>query len=252
MYTLDSIVREHLIENGDSNLNRYARFLQFGISGLREMSMDISGVPQTVIIDINSNNTANLPVDYINYTRIGIIGTNGQIRDLGINKDLLSSIVFNDCGNPMIPSSTSGPGDIVDGSVGFDSLGDNYRNGELMGRFFGIGGGVNANGYYNVKSAEGLIVLSNVAGTQILLEYISDIAKANGHFNVHPFLIEALKSYMFWKSIKMDFSKGLGEKDMAKNDFDMHKRQAIRRFSASTLNEWIQTFQTGNNASVKM
>lgn len=253
-YKLDHIVREQLVEQGDSNFNRYARFLQYAISGLREFNMDFSGNIKAVIVDVNDNNTVTLPTDYINYTRIGIIGNNGIIRDLGINTNLLAPITYDDCGNSFIPTSNEtlvSNSIIGSGGLAYDGYSGNYRNGELMGRFFGIGGGNNVNGYYNVKASDGYIVLGGVQATQIVLEYISDITEVNGEFEVHPFLIEALKSYMFWKSIKNDFTKNLGEKNMARNDFYTQKRQAVRRFNSSTTNEWIQTFRSGNMAAPK-
>jgi hypothetical protein len=251
---LDELVREFLIEKGDSNFNQYARHLQFAISGLREMNIDTSGVPTTVILNINDNHTVNLPNDFLNYTRIGILGFNGQIADLGINQNLLGLIASDNCGNPQVPTGRSQANTMItDSGFGIgDTFGDNYRNGELMGRFFGIGGGNNSNGYYNIKRGDNVLILSTTVAHQIILEYIADIKKVDGNFNVHPFLIEALKFYMYWKSIKMNDSKGLGEKQMAKKDYDVAYQQSKRRFNSATMNEWRQTFLSGNIGTARM
>ena len=188
-YTLSQMVREYLFEDGNDNMSKFAKFLQFGIAGLRELHMDMSATLQVAIIDVDLNTlSAPLPNDYIQYTTIGICGRDGRLHSLGKLNSLALARKVNDCGLVQAPG---GPNNESAFNFKFIGYGDGYanhvRNGELTGKFFGLGGGNNQNGYYRIDTQMGMIQLSsdslslpNIAGgdgsstsqlpTQITLE----------------------------------------------------------------------------------
>jgi hypothetical protein len=84
-----------------------------------------------------------------------------------------------------------------------------------------------------------------------VLEYIADVSAVNEDFEVHPFLVETIKSWIFWKSIARDRNRNLGEKDMAKQDYWSNYRRAKMRYSTFTVDEFLQTIRTGNLAAPK-
>ena len=54
------------MEQGENTSHKIARYIQYGISGLREFALDFSG--QTIkiaVLTVNSNGTVDLPDDYI-------------------------------------------------------------------------------------------------------------------------------------------------------------------------------------------
>jgi len=277
-YRLDNIVKEYLIETGDTQLNRYSRFYQHAVSGLREFNMDSSGVIKVVELAIRANDTVDLPLDYMQYTKIGLIGEDGNVYALGKNNNLALNQSFDECGapaaarganrtNPTLSSLTNG--------IYFGDNGMSYRNGEFMGRIFGIQGGINPYGEYRIDRANNVILLSRlfvqnfinspdlvnegdtiiqrdaVRPTSIVLEYLADIEAVDGDFAVHPFMVEALKSWMYYKSIQRDRARGNGEKEAARRDYFTEARWTKKRFTQSTVSEWIAAFRSGNTASVK-
>lgn len=257
-YSLNSIIKEYLIEIGDSNLSRYARFYQYAISGLRELNMDTNGIIKVTQLAVNPNDTADLPNDYLNYTRIGICGNDGQIHSLGKNDNLTLNKLYNNCGVPINPANQNQAAlanNLYTNSffISNDYLSDNVRNGEMMGRFFGLGGGNNVNGYFRVDSANNQLVLGNlICHTQSLaLEYIADITSVDDDFEVHPFIIETLKSWIFWKSIQRNQSRSLGEKEQAKQDFYREERLSARRINSNTMSEWLESLRAGNKSVAK-
>ena len=139
-YKLDKIVREYMAESlGESTTHKYPRILQIAISGLREFNQDVKGVIRTVEMEVNSNDTVDLPADFIDYRIIGVCGDNGSIESLGINPTMCPPIIDN-CGdisgvpnrNENLPFSN------------FDSYyfqGTDVSNGEVIGRRYGLGGG---------------------------------------------------------------------------------------------------------------
>lgn len=243
-YTLDQIVREYLIELGDVNLNRYPRVLQYGISGLRELQMDVSGTPTSVILPVTDTDIVNLPNDYINYTRIAIPGTDGQLHSLGVNPNMSLKRDYTNCGVITKDTGTN-TGTEVAAYLGWEWYTDNFRNGEFTGKFFGLGGGNNVNGYYRIDLEHGVIQLSEISNTttHIFLEYISNLNSVNGNFMVHPFILESLKAWIYWKSIERNRTYGLGEKQMAQQNYMKAYANSLARFNSATFEEWNATFR---------
>lgn len=258
-YTLSNIVNELLIELGEGSANKFARLYQLGTSCLREQNMDLSGIPKVVDLIVNDNDTADLPSDYLNYTRIALCGKDGKLHSLGRNDNLCLDKTYDACGNPADMNNsgtryvTSQATTIAGIWWSSDYLDDNIRNGEMLGRFFGIGGGNNANGYYRFDLNNGQILFGSLpSGTKkVVLEYLADIDAAEGDFIVHPFLIDTVKNYIFWKLISRDRTRNGNEKQMAMIDFQKAERTSRIRFNSRTSEEWLTAFRTGNQASVK-
>lgn len=244
-YTLDSIIKEYLIETGESSLNKYARYYQLAVSFLRESNMNQSGIPKVVQIDISANDTVNLPLDFLEYNKIGVADRFGNIHSLAQNDNISLLETFNDCGEPTrIKSQPQGIAYRND---------NNWRNGECMGRFFGIGGGNSAYGNYKVDYKNGIIVLSNMTNISqsIVLEYLADITSIDKDFKVHPFIVETLKAWIYWKTIQRDAKRSANDKEIARRDFYVAQKWSGKRFSKSTIKEWVQGFRSGNVASPK-
>jgi len=243
--TLDKVVREYLVEAGDTNLNRYARMLQISISGLRELNMDVSGAPKAVVIPVNDNDTVNLPDDYVDYLKIAICdGRTGNIRSLGYNPQMCLPIKTDNCGNPSNASSGASSGaSSLTGAFWADGGGSVNRDGEFLGRMFGIGGGTNRNGYYRLDEPNGLIVLQGVSGGEIYLEYLADLDFANGEHRVDEKEIEALKAWVYWKDIQRNRTYNLGQVREAKTEWVRNKNLTRRRFQTFTMEEALQSIR---------
>jgi hypothetical protein len=252
-YKVDTIVREYLLEIGDGQFNRYTRFYQYAVSGVREWNMDMTGLPQHALLPVNDNDTINLPEDYLNYSFIGIIGTNGLMYPLAERKNISLQKQHDDCGEP----SSYRPNDtlIANALIGIDPnlYATHFRNGELMGKYFGIGGGNNANGYFRIDRERGQLVLNGVdiAIANIYIEYISDITAVNRDYMIHPYMLETLKAWIYWKSIQRDRGFSLGEKDMAERAYIKAFRTARKRFNSTTLSAWYEAIRSGNKGAVK-
>ncbi len=248
MASLDTVVKEYCIRVGDSNLNRYARFYQFGVDFLRENNQDMSGVPTMAHLCINDNDTADLPIDYLEYRFIGLVDSAGVMHSMGRNDKLALSTCHNEQ-NIYHPQNIAG----VAGFPSIDGMTQSWRNGEFMGKMFGTNGGNNVNGEYRIDSKKRRIQFGCLPPLtcSVAMEYVADINSINGDFEVHPFIIETLKRYLNWQTIENDRNSGLGEKARAKSLYDSADRWSSRRFQKATIEEWSAAFRSGNTASVK-
>lgn len=261
---LNDVIKEFLIEAGHSNENQYARFLQLGISCLRELNMDFAGTPTIAVLDVQDTDTVNLPSDYINYMRIGAVDNCGNIVSLGLNPNISLQQKYNDCGVPIANTTSCGNG--VAGSFsqasmnvlgslgvnGWEQAADSWRNGELLGRMFGIGGGLNPNGYYRIDKKNNVIVLQGVRCEQIIIEYLSDLSLVNGNFIVDPFLVETVKCYIAWKSNSRNLRVGLGEKEQLRKEYFNEYHRSVIRYNSHSFDEWLQYFRMGVKMAPKM
>ena len=250
-YKLDSIITEYLIEIGENQSNKHARFRQFGVNFLRRTNLDTSGFPRIVELKINDNDTADLPEDYVNYTKIAL-SSGGKLISLGVNNSIALGKQYDSCGRPV----SNAPALSASMSVGILAsplmVADNYRNGEFVGRLFGLSSDFNTLGEYRIDKAANQIKFSGLARTvDIVLEYLSDLSAIDGDFDVHAFAIEALKDYMAWQ-YKVRSSKPLGEQQMAHELFKISNRNMKHRFMSSTLEEWKSGTEFGNQQTPKM
>jgi hypothetical protein len=257
MYKLDDIVKEYLIEGGDTQLNKYARVYTIAVSGLREFNLDSTGIMKMADLPITDIDTVNLPIDFVKATRVAICGKDGLLHSLGTDNNICLGINYDDCGIPENKyslnqqSGTSRDSQYFLGESHY--MAEHIRNGEVMGRFFGIGGGNNTNGTYRFDFANWQIQLGRRQkhNHHITLEYIADIDAIDGDFMVHPFIIEALKSWIYWKVIQRDRNFGGGDKQLAKVDYEKAERIARIRLNSRNHTDWLMALRSGNKAAPK-
>jgi hypothetical protein len=277
-YVLKDIVNEFLIETGQGQSNQFARFYQMGVSFLRRTNFNTTGFPKTKELIINANDTADLPNDYVRYTRIALC-INGRLYCLGLDNTLCLNKSYNACGVPISHganqniNSTQNLGLSPGGAfVGGPLIADNFVNGEFVGRMFGVGADNNVYGYYRIDENSNQIHFANLSNASsfitstnntngvnpalftptLILEYLSDINTTDDDdFVVHPYAIEALKDWIQWK-YKQRSSKPLGEQQMAKQDFNESNRLMRLMLNSSTKEEWVAAFASGNMAAPKM
>jgi hypothetical protein len=259
-HTLDTAVREYLLQSGDDSPARYQSAYTAGFAAFRELGFDVSGVPQVHILELSDTDSALLPDGYIRWTRVGALIGGNKIVDLGINNNLLPpGTVVNNCGNNTIATQTSAVGGnnafwpYFYGGGSYDSPADNWRNGEFMGRLFGAGGGTNANGYFKVFPENGTIQFENPRSREIIMECLVDAAAdASGNFVIHPFLIEPIKAGAHWNMIKFNKYVSGSEKASAEGLWLKAKRHAKSQFLAPNIDTFYQFIRAANSPSPKM
>ena len=248
---LEAVVREYLIETGQTE-HRFPQALQLGISCLRELQYDVTGSPSIKELVVNANDTVDLPEDYLNYIKIGFSDKYGNFRELGRNKDIALNRTLNDCGQRAEVRT------VEDDTVDYESLyplesySVHYTNGERVGRFYGIGGGNNINGYFKIDKAYSQIQLSNYGGgNTITLEYLADPNKSNGNFDVHPFAVETIKAWIDWKINANNVNIPMGYSEQKRILYSRNKKLLFARMSSLSVQDLLSSFRKGNKAAPK-
>lgn len=232
---LDEIIGDVIVEEGKSSENDFLRYFKLALNGLKELHFDVGGNIRTVELIVNpSTLTVDLPDDYINYTKIAIHGSDGDLHSLGLRnqksliKSTTNSIISDDELNPTFYEYT---------------------------QEYGVGGGNNANGYYRVDSENRTIQFtSSLSGDKIILEYISS-SSLNSKDNtvvVHEYCAEALRSYIHWKSIQRKRNIPPAEKAGYKSEYYNQKRLARARMLTFNKQEALQTTRKAFKQSPKI
>tara|TARA_B100001113_G_C21117546_1_gene626025 strand:- start:1387 stop:2100 length:714 start_codon:yes stop_codon:yes gene_type:complete len=233
---VEDIVNDVIIEEGKTSENDFLRYFKLALNGLKELHFDVGGGIRTVELTISSDTlTIDLPSDYVKYTKIGVYGNDGDVHPLGLRND--KSLVS------TAANSTT---------VSDDELHPTYF--EYV-QEFGLGGGNNTNGYYRVDTENNTIQFtSDLSGKKIILEYISNslIHPKEGKVVIHESSAEALRSYIYWKSIQRKRNINPNDKIAARNEYYNNKRLARARMLSFTKQEALQTTRKAFKQSPKM
>jgi len=245
---VDEVVRSLLIQQGIFSEHRLAQYIDIALRGVKELNFDVAKNIKTEVISLTSvaGLVLDVPADFIRLLRVGTITDNGQFNAFGMEDSLVNENLYtgNFNTNGQIPSSST---------VNWFS---NYRQGENTGGAYGLGGG-HRTAYYRYDEELGQIHFSSeVSGdTDIIIEYISDginTTSANqGKTRIHPFLEEALRSYIYWKLLQRKRNIPVQEKESARRDWFNEKRLAKSRMQTFSKEEALRTIQKQHKQSPK-
>jgi hypothetical protein len=261
-YKLSEIVDEYLEERGLPD-NNWLRCWTNGVSCLRDVGMDISSIPKSVELLVDSAQEVSLPSDFLNYISINVVGQDGYLWGLGKNNSINATNYYNQCGEPTrnrLPKPTGG---VFQGQISNPTyLANHWRNGENTGAYFNAGGH-NVTGQYKIDYNTNKIILSrlrfgsvidadgNSSASKIILEYIADINSDDMDYQIHPFLVESVKAWIEWKILQRDRNISGGEKQMANEYYLRERRKAVHRFNSMTMQEMLDSMRKNNSGTAK-
>lgn len=234
--TLDSIVRQLILEQQLPDERRYHVYLAYGYSFLNgEYPAGASGghALKTVLLDVGPDRIAELPPDYVQLVSLGrVVGD--KVRNLAYNDKILDPRLLAAVpgtpgyGNQAQPPAQGWPvitywGGSLLGLTGWDGLG--YGWGE-WGEEFAI------------DAQEGTIRLSSALGGPeagpLVLQYQSNDLCPGKPTPIHPYWQMALKEWMLWNW----YDKAKENPSMAARHeaaYNKQRKKAIKRTDLSDL-----------------
>jgi len=231
----------------------------FAKRGIREFGFDIMNRVKSLKLSVNTtNDTVELPDDYVDIVKIGVVGTDGIVYVLGENKNInISQKYKTDSYGNNIDSDGDGVYDRQDskgatagtsGSTtriddGFeDYVFRNYVYGGVEGRLYGVGGGQYEGGY-RVNLDQNRIEMDTSNNiSEVVIEYVADEARAVDP-TVHIYLEEALRTYMYFKIVERKSSVPMAEKQRARAEYYNERRKANSRMKAFSKEEALKTIR---------
>lgn len=233
---LKTIVAE-FIDSSDQSSHQFRRLYNIGVRGMREFNMDIMGSFKTVVLNVSPNKTAELPCDYLSYSKLGVINDKGEVATFKRN-DQLSNYVGNNVDDRTagLPSITS-IGSFTNPSS-YPFLYYNYWSGGTSYNLFGLNSGTAVIGTYSFDEDAGIILFGNdMEYGQVVLEYLSD-GMEEGDYMIDTRASEAFICYIRWKQsqdLVKKFHAGVVRE--YKSEYYRERRLAKMRINALIVSE---------------
>ena len=234
----------------------------YALRGIREMGFDMLKRIKSLKLSVNTDNdTVELPDDFVDYTKIGVVGSDGLIYVFGENKNQNMSMkyVTDVSGNP-VDSDGDGVYDRVDAKgdvTARASLSDfesytfrNFLYEGNIGRAYGIGGG-KYSGEFRINYEQNRIELYSTAGySEVVIEYIADEARSTNP-SIHIYAENALRSYIYYRLIERKANVPMAEKARARQEYYNERRLANARLKSFTKDEALKTIRKNFKQSPK-
>jgi hypothetical protein len=233
--TLDSVINDY-IDESEQSVHKYAKLYNIAYRGMEKMGLDFFYKIKSVKIAIDTtNSTARLPNDYINYTKIGVLNSKGEIIPLKLN----SKMTFYADEQPDRKQLTQ-DNTLATWYQQNVPLFYNYWDGYGFSNVYGIPSGTPNVGSFNIDDANGVILLNqNFYYDYIMIEYLSS-GNPDEKYMIPIQFREALIAWMAWRDIATVPSSrrgNLGDKRERERNFYNQRRLANAQFKPLYLSQ---------------
>jgi hypothetical protein len=215
---------------------------------MEQLGLDFFYGIKAVRLPVNSNMTVDLPNDYLNWTKVGVLNDRGEIIPMYYNDKLTT---FSDLQTNRIERTT-------DDTLGWDEWNTNtwcnYWNGSSYVNIYGVPSGQPFVGNFKVDTANGVILLNeHFRYDYVMLEYVSS-PNENEDYHLPLQFREALIAWLAWKDSNAKNIKShmmLGDKRDKRHEFYNERKNAIARWKPIRKQEIYQASQEMTRLAVK-
>lgn len=233
------------------------------LRGAREMGFDIMKRVKSLKLDVDTTlNTVTLPDDFVDFVRIGVVGSDELFYAFKENKNINMAMVYStDANGNYIDSDNDGVYDRDDAknvtlqTLGTNDSADNFINARYLydateGKFYGYGG-AKAQGEFRMNYDQNRIELpSDIYYTEVWVEYIADIARETNPC-VHIYTEEALRQYIYMKLVERKANVPAMEKQRARAEYFNEFRRAKARLNSFSKEEAMFVIRKNTKQSPK-
>lgn len=247
--SLDSVILDYMTETEQSS-HKYFKLFHLAFRGMEQLGLDFFYQVRAVKLPVAANLTVELPNDYLNWTKVGVLNNKGEIIPLYYNDklttyaDLLADRVSKTEDDTIVSLLT-------DGST---NTWYNYWNGYSYINVYGVPSGAPFVGSFKVDTNNGVILLNeSFTYDYLMLEYMASPTEGEDYYLPMQFR-EALIAWLGWKdsnakSLRSHF--GLGDKRDKRHEFFNERRNAIARWKPIRKQEILQASQEMTRLAVK-
>jgi len=226
--TIDSVINDY-IDESEQSVHKYAKLYNIAVRGMEKLGLDFFYKIRTVKIPIDTTNyTAQLPNDYISYTKIGVLNSVGEIIPLKFNNKMTYYADQQPDRLALTQDNTIATWYQSDLPLWF-----NYWDGYGFQNIYGLPSGSPFVGSFNIDDANGVVLLNQYFYySYLMIEYLSS-GNPDEPFRIPIQFREALLSFLAWRDIASMPStrKGnLGDKRDRKQEFYNQRRIANAQF----------------------
>lgn len=243
--SLDSVIRRNLLAKR-LPIHYYVEFLVHASTCLRELTFDTLRIVNTVELELNDYYAADLPCDYVDWTKVGI--KVGQFVRPITQRDTINRLRNQDAQGDYTtytdPATANQEFPFWPVFWWFQNIDD---LGENTGRLYGFDTSDTVNGFKVIKERRQIQFTESIESTTIVLEYISDGQTSDNATQIDPYAQIAIESFINWKRSP---SADIDRSPEARSYFN--QRRILRaRMGQVTLADIRQILYRNYRASVK-
>lgn len=244
---LDTVITDYLDEAKLSQTS-YTRIWHIAFRGMEDLGMDAFYKIQSVKLPINANMTVTLPANYLNWSKVGVLNSIGEIIPMNYN-NLLTTYA------DLLPDRLEKTQDSTLGTwTGGNACWYNYWNGFAYTNIYGVPSGAPFVGSFKVDTANGVILLNeNFQYDYLMLEYIAS-PQSGGDYYIPVQFREALISWLRWKdniSIPAKTHVANSNISMRRHDYFEDRRKAVAKWKPIRISEAYQSSQELTRATIR-
>lgn len=236
--SIEQVVQQYINEAHLTDA-AFERLWHIAIRGLEDFHYSFAAEPITRKLNVLPNKTVELPDDYVDWCKIGVLNEEGEVASLKISTNLsryAATSADRVASNPAV----------FDRMTVEDNFFRNYNYDGAYVTLYGVTSGLETVGICNVLNDEGIIILGHdYAYDHVILEYIASPV-ANQDYLMPVLLREALISWLRWndrRSIPAGRRSNLGQRQMDRKDYFNDRRlgkQLVKRFRLEEANDVIR------------
>ena len=204
---LSQIIAE-LLDSQDRSSHYFRRLYRIGTQACRKFNYDIYGQFRSVLLDVSANGTVAWPVDYLDYSTLGIVNANGEVVPLKHNEQLTTlrqQYLTSQQAITQVPVVPDGITYTSANPTGFPFYWLNYQWGGFGWiHLFGVGGGSVTVGEFVVDhNAKCFRVAPGYPYSTVVLEYLSNGFEQDGQdYMIDLYAVEAIKDYIRYEGMR--------------------------------------------------
>jgi len=247
--SLDTVINLYL-DRSEQSVHKYYKCWQLAFSGMEELGLDFFYQIKSVKLLVNSNQTVNLPDDYLNYSKVGVLNSRGEIIPMGYNSNLTTYADLLPNRDALTQDNT-----IID-LIQFNTpIWYNYWNNGDFSALYGLPSGSPFIGTFKIDNHNGVLLLSENYGYEyVMLEYVAT-PKQGEEYYIPIHFKTALMWYIAYNDIAMmpNTRRGsLGDKEQRRRQYFNERRLANARYRPVDLHDAHQWSMEQQRLTVKM
>jgi hypothetical protein len=247
--SLDTVINLYL-DRSEQSVHKYFKCWQLAFSGMEELGLDFFYQIKSLKLPVNSNLTVNLPDDYLNYSKVGVLNSQGEIIPMGYNSNLTTYADLLPNREQLTQDNT-----LVD-LIQFNTpIWYNYWNNGVFSQLYGLPSGSPFIGTFKIDNHNGVLLLSQNYGYEyVMLEYVATPKQGEEYYIPIQFKT-ALMWYIAYNDIAMmpNTRKGsLGDKEQRRRQYFNERRLANARYRPVDLHTAHQWAMEQQRLTVKM
>jgi hypothetical protein len=249
MINIEEIINGYIDRSEQSN-SKFWKLWHICFDGMDQLGLDFFYTIKSVKLPVNANLTVNLPDDILQYTKIGVLNSRGEIIPLSYNNKLTTYADLNPNRIEKTQDNT-----IVDLLLFNTPIWYNYWNGDSYTALYGLPSGAPFVGTFKIDLVNGIILLGEHFGyTYVMLEYVAS-PQQGGTYYVPIQFKDALMWYIAWQDIAMlpNTRRGsLGDKADRRHNYFNERRLANGRYKPLYLTDAYEWNMEQQRLSVKL